>query len=323
MSVALPQEAIERRKTRAAQTQVRIALAMVVLPLVGFAAAIALAWGWGVSAAELVLLGVMYVLGIIGVEIGLHRYFSHRAFRAVPAVTALLAILGSMAGQGPVLFWVATHRKHHAHSDHDGDPHSPYTVDGGPWCSLRGWWHAHVGWLFLGDPPDLGAYAPDLLRDRYVFRLNQLYPLWFLLGLAVPAGVGWLIHRTAYGAFLGFLWGGLARLFLVHHATWSVNSLCHLLGQRPNATRDRSTNNVWLALPSLGGSWHNNHHAFPRAASTSLAWWQADPCGWLIQCGQWCGLIWDVQRAKAEGLASVNTSSSAPPALVLTGDPHE
>jgi stearoyl-CoA desaturase (delta-9 desaturase) len=283
---------------RAARTQIQLALVMVIVPLLGFAAAVVMAWERGIGVPELVLLAGMYFLGVLGVEVGMHRFFSHRAFRATPLVTCLLAMLGGMACQGPIAFWVATHRRHHAQSDHSGDPHSPHTVVEGAWQFWRGLWHAHVGWLFQGTVTDLGTYAPDILRDRFVFRLSQLYFLWVFLGLAVPGILGGIWHQSLHGALLGVLWGGLARIFLVHHATWSVNSLCHLIGQRPHATRDHSTNNIWLVLPSLGGSWHNNHHAYPRAASVALTWWQFDPSGWFISGLQLLGQVWDVQHIK-------------------------
>jgi len=275
--------------------QYRLAWATVITPLVGVLAAIVLAWGRGVGPVEVTILGIGYVLGVVGIEVGFHRHFSHRAFQAYPAVRAGLAILGSMAAQGPVLFWVATHRRHHAHSDRPGDPHTPHFHGEGLAALLKGLWHAHVGWLFQSDMTDLGLYARDLLGDRLVFRLNQLYFLWLLLGLAVPAIAGGLITRSWSGFALGFVWGGLVRTFLVHHATWSVNSLCHVFGTRAFRTPDKSTNNGWLALTSLGGSWHNNHHGFQWTATNSFEWWQIDACGWVIRGLEAARLAWDVK----------------------------
>ena len=275
--------------------QSRLALVTVITPAAGVVAAIVLAWGRGIGPVELGILIGMCALGVLGVEVGFHRHFSHRAFQAHPAVRVVLAVLGSMAAQGPVLFWAATHRRHHAFSDRPGDPHTPHDGGEGFLALLRGLWHAHVGWLFQGDVTDLGAYAPDLLRDRLVFRLNQLYFLWLLMGLVVPAALGGLLSRSWKGCLLGFLWGGLVRTFVVHHATWSVNSLCHVFGSRPFDTLDRSTNLVWLVPTSLGGSWHNNHHAFPSTASNSFRWWQIDPSGWVIRSLQAAGLAWDAR----------------------------
>jgi stearoyl-CoA desaturase (delta-9 desaturase) len=288
----------------AGRLQYRLAWLTVMTPLAGVVAAIVLAWGWGVGPLDLALLGVGYVLGVFGIEVGLHRHFSHRAFQAHPAVRAGLAIMGSMAAQGPVLFWVATHRRHHAFSDRPGDPHTPNVHGEGVLELLRGLWHAHVGWLFQGDTTDLGFYARDLLGDRLVFRINQLYFVWLLSGLALPALIAGLVTRSWTGALMGLVWGGLVRTFLVHHATWSVNSLCHVFGDRPFDTPDRSTNNGWLALSSLGGSWHNNHHAFQRTATNSFEWWQIDACGWFIRGLEAVGLAWDVkvpdERTKRE-----------------------
>jgi stearoyl-CoA desaturase (delta-9 desaturase) len=279
----------------AGRLQYRLAWATVIAPVVGVVVAIVLAWGRGVGPVDVAILGVGYVLGVMGIEVGFHRHFSHRAFQAHPAVRAGLAILGSMAAQGPVLFWVATHRRHHAFSDRPGDPHTPNVHGEGVLELLRGLWHAHVGWLFRGDTTDLGLYARDLLGDRLVFRINQLYFVWLLLGLAVPAVAAGLITRSWTGCLLGLVWGGLVRTFLVHHATWSVNSLCHVFGSRPFRTPDKSTNNGWLALSSLGGSWHNNHHGFQWTATNSFEWWQIDACGGFIRGLEAVGLAWDVK----------------------------
>jgi acyl-CoA synthetase (AMP-forming)/AMP-acid ligase II/fatty-acid desaturase len=291
VSAAVDPNSAARRMAR------RLAWVMVVTPLVGLAAAIWLSWGRGVGLTELGLLAGMYVATVLGVEVGLHRHFSHRAFKAHGAVRAALAILGSMAAQGPVLFWVSIHRRHHAHSDRPGDPHSPY-YDGAGKPLGRSLLHAHMGWLFETDGADLASYAPDVLRDRLAFALHRTYPLWVAAGLALPAAIGGAISGTWMGALGGFLWGGLVRVLLVHHATWAVNSLCHVHGHRAHATRDHSTNNVWLILPSLGGSWHNNHHAYPSAAINTTRWWQADPSGWTISLLGRLGLAWDIRRVQ-------------------------
>jgi stearoyl-CoA desaturase (delta-9 desaturase) len=268
----------------------------VIAPLAGLVAAILLAWRRGVGPIEVGLLLVMHAVAVVGIEVGFHRHFSHRAFKARPLVRALLGISGSMAAQGPVLFWVATHRRHHANSDTTEDPHTPHGAGHGPIGLLSGLWHAHVGWLFDDDPTDLGLYAPDLLHDPGMIRLNRGYPAWVLLGLIIPAVAGGALTRSWMGALSGLVWGGLVRTFLGHHVTWSVNSLCHVFGSRPFLTDDHSTNNAWLLPTSWGGSWHNNHHAFPTAASNSFEWWQLDPCGWVIGALQRIGLVWDVRR---------------------------
>jgi stearoyl-CoA desaturase (delta-9 desaturase) len=265
----------------------RIAIAMLALPTAGSVAALVLAACYGVSLVALALFAVLYVVTMAGVEVGLHRYFSHRAFKCSPALRLALGIAGSMAGQGPVLFWAATHRRHHRTA---ADPHAP--LGRGPAAFLR----AHVGWLFEEHRYEPGREAPDLVRDSATVTAQRLYLLWFALGLVLPALLGCAIAGTWYGALEGLLWGGLLRVFAVHHATWSVNSLCHLFGAQPWQSRDNSRNLGWLALPTLGGSWHNNHHAFPASATTSLRRWQLDPSGWLIAAAEAAGLVWDVRR---------------------------
>ncbi|MCB1743120.1 MAG: acyl-CoA desaturase [Gammaproteobacteria bacterium] len=275
--------------------QRNLALLIVVTPMLGVLGAGYLAYTSGVSIIDIALLLVMYVASVIGVEAGFHRHFTHRAFAAHPTVRALLAILGSTAAQGPVLFWAAMHREHHAHSDRPGDPHSPRASSEGVMAAMRGLCHAHVLWLFKPLPQDFAARVPDLLRDGFVFRLHRNYPWWVILGLVLPALLGGLLTQSWRGALSGFLWGGLVRVFLVHHATWSVNSLCHSFGSRPFNTGDRSTNNPLLVLSSLGGCWHNNHHAFPTLARLDFRWWQLDICGWFIRLLQIAGLAWNVR----------------------------
>lgn len=270
------------------------------IPTLGTLAALVLAWQHGIGGLELGLFASMYLLTALGVEVGLHRFFSHRAFKAGPGVTAFFAIAGSMAAQGPVLFWAATHRQHHAFTDKEGDPHSPHLVGEGFLNRLRGWWHAHVGWLFTLRRQNWSQFVPDLFRDRWIVRLNQHYYLWVLLGLAIPAVAGGLIEGTLYGALMGLLWGGFVRIFLVDHATWCINSFAHTFGPRSHETRDTSRNLLWLAIPTVGGGWHNNHHAFPALAYTGLKPWQIDIGGRFIDLLALFGLVWDVRKPDPE-----------------------
>jgi stearoyl-CoA desaturase (delta-9 desaturase) len=280
--------------------QQRLALAVVLLPTVGIVAAGVLARQNGVATSTLVVAGVMTAITLLGIEAGFHRLFSHHAFAGTTAVRVGFAIAGSMAAQGPVVFWAAIHRRHHAFSDREGDPHSPHLHGPGLKGLLKGLWHAHMGWLFVPETTiEWSRYTPDLLKDRPIFDVNRRYPLWVLLGLAVPALLGGLLSGTAYGALEGLLWGGLSRIFVVNHCTWSVNSLCHLLGSRPHASRDRSTNNGLLSLLSVGGSWHNNHHAFPAAARNNFRWWQIDLSGEFIGLLALLGLAWDLKTGMA------------------------
>lgn len=275
---------------RAERGERLIAAAMLAVPTAGGIAALVLWAMYGVSAVAVALFVGLYLVTMAGVEIGMHRYFSHRAFKCSPSVRLALGIAGSMAGQGPVLFWAATHRRHHRYSDTEADPHAPLGH------GLAAFYRAHVGWLFEEHRYEPGREAPDLVRDGATVTAQRHYLLWFALGLLLPALIGFAASGRWYGALEGLLWGGLLRVFAVHHATWSVNSLCHLFGAQPWQSRDDSRNIAWLALPTLGGAWHNNHHAFPASATTSLAAWQIDPSGWLIRAAEMAGLVWDVRR---------------------------
>nr|WP_239396281.1 acyl-CoA desaturase [Frankia sp. CiP3] len=278
----------------------RMAYVTVGLPALGVVAAIVFAIRYGFTWTDLGLLAGMYLVTALGVESGLHRFFSHRAFSAGPALTSFLGVAGSMAAQGPILFWVATHRIHHAFTDRDGDPHSPRPIGDGRLARLRGLWHGHVGWLFTIRRANWSRNVPDLLRDRLVMRLNRYYFGWIVLGLALPALIGGLVDGPR-GAVGGLLWGGLARIFLLDQVTWGVNSLGHTLGRRPNPTRDNSRNISLLSPFSVGGSWHNNHHAQPALAQTRHTRWQLDIAGLFIQLLDVAGLARDVRYPKKSG----------------------
>lgn len=275
-----------------ARKEQRYATLTILVPTFGAVVALITTYFQGLRPLDLSLLVGMYLVTGIGVEIGMHRFFSHQAFRAGPWVTAFFGITGSMAAQGPILFWAATHRCHHAFTDKDGDPHSPRRQGGG----LRGFWFAHVGWMFSIRPQNLRQYVPDLMRQRLVLRIHQTYMRWVLLGLLIPTLLGACIGGTARDALGGLLWGGLLRIFLVDQATWAINSFAHTFGHRPHVTRDTSRNLWWLALPSLGGGWHNNHHAQPAYAHTGRTWWQLDPAAWFIELLAALRLVTEVKR---------------------------
>jgi stearoyl-CoA desaturase (delta-9 desaturase) len=304
-------QGIHQANVSAKKLQQRLALAMVITPVLGLMAAVWLAWGRGIHAIDLTWLIGLYIATVLGVEVGFHRLYSHRSFQTTPWIRSLLCILGSMAAQGPVLFWVATHRRHHAFSDQERDPHSPVPLTPGRWATIRGLWHAHLGWLFKSELTSPMEYAPDVLRDPLLFKLNQRYPWWVLLGLILPGVGSYLVTGTGIGFVQGFLWGGLVRILCVHHATWSVNSLCHVYGSRDFDTRDESRNNPWLVLSSLGGSWHNNHHAYPNAAFTGIRPWQIDPSGWVIRGLALLGLAWDIKTPSRRGKPSEKEASAA------------
>jgi stearoyl-CoA desaturase (delta-9 desaturase) len=279
-------------------------LVAVVVPFLGLVAAAVSLWGRGFSWVELGLLLGMYALTAVGITVGFHRLFTHRAFEANRIVQFVLAALGSMAVEGTLLRWVATHRCHHQHSDQPSDPHSPHHQGRGLLGLLRGAWHAHLGWIFLADPPGLDRYVKDLRQNRLLRTASALFPLWVALGLLLPAVLGGLLMMSWWGALLGLLWGGLARVFLVHHLTWSVNSVCHLWGGRPFRTADQSRNNFVVGVLGFGEGWHNNHHAFPTSARYGLRWWQIDVGYWVIRALTLVGLAWEV-RLPAHRAAAV------------------
>ena len=271
-------------------------LGAVALPFLATVAAIFLLWNRVVSAADLVIMAVMYLVTALGVTVGFHRLLTHRAFQTSKPLEYTFAALGSMAVQGSVIAWVADHRKHHAHADERGDPHSPHVGHGpGVRGVLAGLWHAHVGWLLSEQGrADWRKYAPDLYEDRGMRFINRHFLALVIASLAIPALAGFAVTGSAVGALAGLLWGGFVRIFFVHHITWSVNSVCHFLGSRRFETDDESTNVFWLALPSLGESWHHNHHAFPRSARHGLRWWEIDVSGLAIAALARLGLAHDV-----------------------------
>lgn len=267
----------------------------IIAPLVGLIVAIVLTWGWGFDWLHAALLAGMYLLTAVGVTVGYHRLFTHRSFKAPAWVRGVLAALGGMAVEGPVNKWVAMHRCHHQHSDHDHDPHSPHHHGSGFTGVMKGLWHAHMGWMLRGNPKDLERYNPDLRADRMMRWMSNLWPAWSILGLIIPAVIAGLWSMSWTGAFLGFLWGGLVRVFVVHHVTWSINSVCHLWGTRPFKSHDESRNNALFGILGLGEGWHNNHHAFPTSARHGLRWWEIDISYLIIRGMEMIGLAYDVK----------------------------
>jgi stearoyl-CoA desaturase (delta-9 desaturase) len=258
-------------------------------------------WNHELRLRDIAILLAMYVPVGLGVTVGFHRLLTHRSFKTSPALRGLLAVLGTMSVEGPVISWVADHRKHHAYSDRFGDPHSPHVDHGGGWRgALRGLAHAHVGWLF--DHTQRGSrerFAPDLLADPVVSFVDRTFVPWSLLGLAIPFALGVLIGGTLDAGLEGMLWGGAVRILVLHHVTYSINSLCHFFGQRRFATEDHSRNLRWLAPFSLGEAWHNNHHAFPTSAIHGIGRHELDISGLVISGLERVGLVWDVQRVGA------------------------
>jgi stearoyl-CoA desaturase (Delta-9 desaturase) len=273
------------------------------LPLVGLVAAIVLLWNLAIGPLELALLIGLHVLTALGVTLGYHRMFTHRALESSRAFRAIVAVLGSMAVQGSVITWVADHRKHHTFTDQEGDPHSPHLSGPGVWGAIKGLWHAHVGWLFeTVGTAERERFAADLLKDGVLRVVDKLFVVWVVLSFAIPFTLGWVVGGGLGAALTAVLWGGFVRVFLVHHVTWSVNSICHFFGRRRFDIEDESRNVFWLAPLSMGESWHHNHHAFPTSAFHGLRRWErlADPTGLLIAALERLGIVWNVVRVSPE-----------------------
>ena len=295
------------------ETRDRIATGLVTaVPLLALGVVAWQSWQGLLKPVDLIIFAVFYVLTGLGVTVGFHRLFTHRSFKAKPAVRGTLAILGSIAIEGPVISWVADHRKHHAFSDKVGDPHSPHVEHGGGLRGeLRGFVHAHIGWLFVHDQRGSRTrYAPDLLRDPVVSFVDRTFVLWALGGLLLPFLLGFAIGGSLAAGLTALLWGGLVRLFVLHHLTYSINSVCHVFGRRPFTANDRSTNNWLLALPSLGEAWHHNHHVFPTSAFHGLGWRQVDLSGIVIAAWEKVGLVRNVRRPSAEQIGRKRTAAA-------------
>jgi stearoyl-CoA desaturase (Delta-9 desaturase) len=273
------------------------------LPFVGLIAAIVLLWNRAIGPLEVALLASLYVLTALGVTLGYHRMFTHRAFESSRTFRAIVAICGSMAVQGSVITWVADHRKHHTFTDQEGDPHSPHLAGPGFWGAIKGLWHAHVGWLFESvGTAERERFASDLLKDGVLRVIDKLFFLWVGLSFAIPFALGWMIGGGLGAALTALLWGGFVRVFLLHHVTWSINSVCHFFGRKRFAIEDESRNVFWLAPLSMGEAWHHNHHAFPTSAFHGLSRWErvADPTGLLIWLLEKLGIVWNVVRVSPE-----------------------
>jgi stearoyl-CoA desaturase (Delta-9 desaturase) len=290
--------------------QSSFALATIAIPFSGVMLSLLLLNWSDITMLEVAITAIMYSLTFIGVTVGFHRYFAHRAFETHPIIRVLIAILGSMAAQGPLSNWVATHRRHHQYSDQPEDPHSPYVRDGKklPW--LTGLWHSHLGWMMSSRVTNSTLFAKDILKDPVLVKINQLYLLWIAIGMLIPAVLVGILTTSWMGAAKGFLWGGLVRIFLVHHAFWSIGSLAHMFGKSNFQTHDESRNNIWMALVTFGESWHNNHHAFPNSAMLGLYWWQIDVGGLIIRLLEKLGLVWDVKLPTQQMIAAKQKSLS-------------
>jgi stearoyl-CoA desaturase (delta-9 desaturase) len=277
--------------------------AFVIVPFLALLAAVPFAWGWGLTWLDVALAAVFYTVTCLGATVGFHRYFTHGAFKARRSLRIALAVAGSMAVQGPILHWVADHRRHHAFADREGDPHSPWLFGTSPAALVRGFWHAHLGWVLDRDLTNQQRFIPDLLADRDIRLMHRLFGPLTVATLLAPAVIGGLATWSWWGAATAFFWAGLVRVTALHHVTWSVNSVCHMIGERPFAARDRSANFWPLAILSMGESWHNLHHADPTSARHGVLPGQIDVSAWVIRRFERAGWAWDVRWPTPERLA--------------------
>jgi stearoyl-CoA desaturase (Delta-9 desaturase) len=277
----------------------------VLVPLLALVAAVPVAWGWGLGWSDVAIAAVFYVVTGLGITVGYHRYFTHGSFKAHRGLRIALGVAGSLAMQGPVIDWVADHRRHHAFSDKEGDPHSPWLFGTGPAALAKGFWHSHMGWLFDRDQTNERRFTPDLLADDDIRRVDGLFGLWSVLTLLVPAALGGLLTLSWWGALTAFFWAGLVRVALLHHVTWSINSICHMVGNAPFVARDHSRN-VWpLAVLSFGESWHNLHHADPTCARHGVKPGQVDISARVIQAFEKLGWATSVRWPTPKRLARI------------------
>ncbi len=283
----------------------------VLVPMLALLAAVPLAWGWGLRWLDIGLALGFYYLSGFGVTVGFHRYFTHRSFKAGRRMRVALAIAGSLALQGDVISWVADHRRHHAFTDKDGDPHSPWLFGVTPAAVARGFWHSHMGWLFKREQTNAVRFTPDLIADPDIARISRQFPLWTVVSLLCPAVLGGLISMSWWGAITALFWAGLVRVAVLHHVTWSINSICHMIGERPWTSRDRSTN-VWpLAIASLGESWHNLHHADPTCARHGVDRGQLDMNARVIWAFEKFGWVHDVRWPTTKRMARLRAATTA------------
>jgi len=283
-TIGTPVPGVKVLSGREERLQKTLTLIFTIIPFAGFIVAVVTLWGRGLSVADAGIFLFFYLLTGLGVTIGFHRLETHGAFKAKRGLRGALAVAGSMSVQGSVIAWVAAHRRHHAFADQAGDPHSPHLAEDESLRGIaKGLFHAHMGWLFQPEKTSHERWAPDLLKDPMITRIDRAFPWITVASFVLPAVVGLVLTRSIWGMVTAFLWGALGRIFLLHHVTWSVNSICHFFGNRPFKSDDESTNNLWLSLLSFGESWHNNHHAFPTSARHGIGRGQIDISAGVIK----------------------------------------
>ena len=296
-----PKPILSGRRSGAEHFTVKLFL---ILPLLALVAAVPFAWGWGLGWSDVGIAAGFYLVSSLGVTVGYHRYFTHGAFKANRGLRIALAVAGGLAAQGPVIGWVADHRRHHAFSDREGDPHSPWLFGTSPVAIARGFWHAHMGWLFERDKTNAERFAPDLLADKDIQLVDKLFVPMTVVTLALPAVLGGLITMSWWGAVTALFWAGFVRVAFLHHITWSVNSICHMIGSRPFESRDRASNFWPLAIVSMGESWHNSHHADPTGARHGVMRGQIDISARVIWIFEKLGWAWNVRWPRPDRLAA-------------------
>jgi stearoyl-CoA desaturase (Delta-9 desaturase) len=284
-------------------------VAFIAVPFAAILLAIPVAWGGWLGWSDVLLSFLFYAVAGHGITVGFHRYLTHGSFKAKRPLRVALAVAGSLAIEGPAIRWVADHRKHHKFSDKEGDPHSPWRYGESVPALIKGLWHAHMGWLFDVEQTSQRQYAPDLLRDDDIVRVSRAFPVLALASLVLPPVLGGLLTWSWHGALTAFFWAGLVRVGLLHHVTWSINSICHAMGERPFESRDRSGNVWWLAVLSMGESWHNLHHADPTCARTGVLRGQVDSGARVIQLFETFGWAYDVRWPRQERLDARRATS--------------
>ena len=280
------------------------AFAMMVVPGLGTAAAAWFLWEGWYTTADVWLFAGMYAIHIGGITIGFHRYLAHKSFKTSRFFEGILMIAGSMAGEGPIMYWVTTHRRHHRFSDREGDPHSPNLKGKSLRARLAGLWYAHMPWMLSDESSSWSFWAPDVLRDRRLFFYHRTYQLWVAAGLALPTVIGLALQPTLLGALEGFLFGGLARMFLANQAAWCVGSLSHMIGGRPFNNGDRSANNWPVAVLTFGEGLQNNHHAFPGSYKHAVRVWEPDLSGWVLTVLGWVRVVWSLRQPDKQTIAA-------------------
>lgn len=311
--------AIVQLNPKSARAKRVVALVTVGIPAVGFAVAVYLMVTGRASMLDYTLFGVFYAIQMFGVGIGFHRYLAHRSFKTSPFFEGVLMVAGSMALEGPILFWVSTHRRHHRFSDEEGDPHSPNMHGDGLGAKLKGLWYAHVPWMFSDQESRVTVFAPDVVRDRRLYFYNRTYPIWAAASLLLPAAIGFVVGGTPWAAVTGFVFGGLARAFIANQAAWCVGSVSHMIGSRPFVTRDDSANNWPVAILTFGEGLQNNHHAFPGAYRHAMRWWEPDLSGWVIAALAKAGIVWDLKMPDRKRINNqLRRNRATSPAVGLT-----